>query len=236
MGKLTVFFVGICSHVKDGLSGEVPHRVVLFNWNQDGVINDRPIKAHRAALRILPEDILGGGDEVDEPLTGVTITVKDTPHAPAYENDYHTCLPRLSSFVPPGPMELSDEVVRGKNANLIAAYFDAPGTFTAGRGEKGCAITVMTVQTPNAPVLQLESFDGAVRTIELNDEARIQVENIEPDQPGIENDWDFLVHFKIFTDIPSDAQVPRDVRGCKPVVGIPFPATVGPGCSNSAYP
>ena len=236
MGKLTVYFVGICSHIKDNQSGEVPHRVVLHNWSKDDEINGRFIKEHRAALKILPQNLLGGGEAVDIPLAGVTITVNGTAPEPTYEDNLRPCLPHLKDFVS-GPMQLSDEVVNGKKANLVAAYFDANGHFKARKGEKGCAITIMTVDTNGNPVVQLTNFDGTTQPpIELTDHARIQIENIEPGPSTIENDWDFLVHFKIFTTIPVDTRVPTKVDGCKPAEGVPYPPTVGPGCSNSAYP
>ena len=231
MGNLRVFFVGICSHLRENTSRETEHRVVMINAAQDQEINGHKILAHEAKLRVPAEK------PRSLPLDGVRLRVLNASSPDvAYTDSFFTCIPRATSFAPNLPA-LAPEVVRGRDPELVAAYFDAAGRFSAGVDANGASVAILDVATVGDPILWIESFrDAHIEDIHLPNGAAIQIENLGPGADG-DADHDFLLNFKIARSIPADAAWPTAPAGCGLGVELPFPSnTVGPGCSNSNYP
>lgn len=235
MGKLTVYFVGVCSHLREHTSGATEHRVVLINAAKDDVINGKSIHGHHAWLRYPATP-----KEKGMRLEGVRITANALDTGVFYDDSFFKGIPRLTDFAPDLP-PLSPEIVNGNRPELVAAYFDAKGHFSAGVDDNGASVAILNVSTNGDPVLRIETFPDTsgqttVEEIHLPNGARIQIENLGPGGPA-DRDWDFLLSFKIATSIPKDATWPTQRADCDFDVELPFPHnTVGPGCSNSNYP
>jgi hypothetical protein len=246
MGTLTVYFVGICTHLREFTSREVEHRVVLINGRGGKTINGNEIVGHEASLRYLDAD----GKPQKESLNGVHITVNAVDPKVVYDRSFFTCIPRLTAFAPSLP-SLGMDAAQGRDANLAAAYFDAAGRFVAGADANDASVAVLNVVTQDPPTLTLANFDGTSRPpIELPDGAEIQIENVGPGKGGGDQTHDFLLNFLVAQNIPTDASWPTKrahcyvcrtssdpTSSCKLDVRLPFPGnTVDVGCSNSNYP
>jgi len=232
MTSLTVYFVGLCTHLTKSSSGVVTHRVVLPNAGRDRLVNGRLVRKHDARMRVR------GRPDLDRTLAGVTITVNSTTSKVTYDPSYETCIPRLRDFAESGVPPLSATMIAGENADLVSAYFDASGTFAAGVNKEGAAIAYLHVDTIGSPVLTLDLFEGQTERLELPLGAIVSIENVDAGE-GRRVDHDFLLHFKLFVNVPPDAEWPRHTTGCTelqdPELSAPA-ITVGPGCSNSTYP
>ena len=235
MGTLTIYFVGICSHLwqNDPDSAE-PHRAVLVNAREGHP--DRGIEPHHPLLRVRPEDIVSG--EVPD-LTGVTLTVRDRDARPHYSPAYQTCIPHLVHYTEE-LVEIDPDVTLGRDATRAAAYVDVHGGhWHAGVDKGGAAVAYVTIQTDTTDVaLSIKAFDDElIPDLVLKHDTTIQVENVGSGDD--DNDHDFLLHFLIMNRIPGDAWWPEEGDlTCDPLPTLPWPTrgTVGPGCSNSNYP
>jgi hypothetical protein len=213
-------------------SGVVPHRVVLVNAGRDRLVNGRLVRKHQAMLRIR-------GDKDPVPLDGVTIAVNAVNSLLEYDPSFWHCIPRLRSYSGSDLPPLSAQMVALGNRDLVSAYFDAHGTFSAGRNKQGAAIAILKVATVCRPTLTLTSFTGKTTDRVLPDDSTIRIENIDS---GDAVGHDFLLHYKLFVHVPHDVDWPRDTSGCQEIQDTELsgpsepPITVGPGCSNSNYP
>jgi hypothetical protein len=239
MDSLTVYFVGICTHLREYTSRETEHRVVLINARGGKEINKKTIVGHEASLRYLDLKLT----PQHEPLHGVRITVKNaTTTNLAYDNSFFTCIPRVTAYAP-GIMSLSLDVAKGHDPNLVAAYFDVTaGRFIAGYDSNDASVAVLNVPTDGPPILTIENFpthpDGpSTKEIHLPPDAHIQLENVGPGRAQGDAPHDFLLNFLIAQTIPPDATWPTTRANCKLQFSLPFESnTVDPGCSNSNYP
>ena len=233
MGTLTVYFVGICTHLREFTSRETEHRVVLINAREGREINQETIVGHQATLRYTD----GEGKPQQVPLNGVHITMNAVAPDVVYDRSFFTCIPRLTALAPDLP-SLSLDVAKGRDTSLAAAYFDAAGRFIAGADNNDASVAVLNVVTHDPPTLTLTNFDGSgAKTIELPSEAAIQIENVGPGRAGGDSPHDFLLNFLVAQHVPADAKWPTARAQCTLDVALPFPDnTVDPGCSNSNYP
>jgi hypothetical protein len=239
MGNLTVYFVGICTHLREFTSRETEHRVVLINAREGKEINGRTIVQHEATLRYLDLE----RTPRHEPLNGVRITIKNPSTTDiAYDKSFFTCIPRLTTYAP-NIMSLSLDVAKGHDPNLVAAYFDiTAGRLIAGADANDASVAVLNVPTDGNPILSIETFPGhpngqATKQILLPPDAHIQLENVGPGLGHGEGPHDFLLNLLVAQVIPPDATWPTTRADCKLDVALPFRGnTVDPGCSNSNYP
>jgi hypothetical protein len=236
MGTLTIYFVGICSHLRqDDTDAAQPHRTVLVNAREG--LPDRGIEPHFPFMHVRPEDIISG--EVPD-LTGVTITIHDRNPKANYSPAYQTCIPHLMSFTEE-LVEINPDVTLGRDAVRAAAYVDIQGgLWQAGVDKGGAAVAYVTIQTDTENVaLSIKTFDDEpFPDLVLENNTTIQLENVGSGTD--DNDHDFLLHFLIMSRIPGDAWWPEEGDlTCQPLPNsLPWPTrgTVGPGCSNSNYP
>lgn len=239
MGNLTVYFVGVCTHLREFTSRETEHRVVLINAREGKEINGRKIVRHDATLRYLDPQ----GTPQHEPLNGVRITIKNpSTTGLVYDKSFFTCIPRLTAYAP-NVMSLSLDVAKGHDPNLAAAYFDVTaGRFIAGADSNDASVAVLNIPTDGDPILSIEHFPthpaGAItKEIPLPPNAHIQLENVGPGRAQGDGPHDFLLNLLVAQVIPPDATWPTTRADCKLDVAVPFPSnTVDPGCSNSNYP
>lgn len=232
MGTLTVYFVGICTHLREFTSREVEHRVVLVNARESKTINEKTIVAHEPSLRYTDRD----GTVQKMPLNGVHITTNAVDPNVAYDVSYFTCIPRLTPYAP-DLQSLGMDMAKGRNASLAAAYFDAAGRFLGRVDDNGASVAMLSMATQDPPTLRLVPFDGSDPTeLQLPDDAVIQLENVGPGKDKGDGPQDFLLHFLVATGLPSKPSYPTEPAKC-PGVQLPFPSnTVDVGCSNSNYP
>ncbi len=224
MATVTIYFVGICTHVR---LSETDHRVILINGSKDDiVINGHPIQPHAARLRFSKSESL--------PLDGVLIALNETDSTSHYDRSFETCVPKLLSYAPDLPA-LSEDVVSGKDRDKVSARFAAGGTYFGGVDEKGASVVRLDLETADPPTLTITGFDGSSTVRTLDPGAVLQFENVGATTTADE-DFDFLLHYKIATSIPAKAEWPRTGR-CTYRIDPFYPSnTVGPGCANSSYP
>jgi hypothetical protein len=226
MGKLNVYFVGVCVHLRNSVKG-VPHRVVLINASKGDHIHDLPIDPHFAGLNI-------GVPDTPRP-DGALFTIPNAvSEAVDYDSSFERCIPRLADYSSSPLPPLSDAMTRGKDKALAAAYFDAAGKFSAEVTHGGASVAKLVVETNGSPILRIAPFDGASpEDVNLPDDATIEIANIVGSE-ATENDHDFLLNFKILEKIPDDASWPTEGKECQR--SNRAYTTIGPGCSNTNYP
>jgi len=240
---ITVNFMGICTHVHR--PGDTARRVVLVGAENGARIDNHGIPPHIPRLRIDPKDIvrIEGGIRMDghphglDPtaergvwqLRGVELTLEGTLDQPiSVDDDSFHRIPALSAS---GPLDISAEITMRGNA---ACYFVAPeGTMTAGQTLHGAWRAVLQVEPGAQPRLRAMCFWNRELTyIYLQPTATITVEQIGESE---DSPYDFLLHYRVFNDVPEGAAVPpeeleskkRRKRG---------PGDISIGCSNSRFP
>jgi hypothetical protein len=232
MGELNVYFVGVCVHVRE--VAEATHRVVVLNASNGDTIHRRQIEPHRAKLDI-------GAVGTPAP-NGVIYTIANaTTRIVDYDPSFERCIPRLAEFTKEKDLPaLSDAVVHGKDKTRAAAYFDAVGTFFGEVTSGGASVARLVVKTDGPPRLRVSPFESDLfpeETVSLSDSdtdtVTIAILNVA-DRASAENDFDFLLNFRILENIPEDAWWPTEPRQCK--ASNRDYGSIGPGCSNSAYP
>jgi hypothetical protein len=235
MATLTIYFVGICSHLRpDSPESTDPHRAVLVNAREGHP--PRGIQPHHPRLLVRSEDIITG---TIPPLTGVTITVRDRDAKPNYSEEFGRCIPHLMSYTQE-LVEVNPDVTVERNPARTAGFIDVHGgIWNAGVDEKGAAVAYVKIQTDTEDVaLNIKPFDDSmVHDLVLKDNAEIQVENTG--RSFGDHDHDFLLHFLIMNRIPADARWPEQGDLTCQALPRPLPwdgGTIGPGCSNSNYP
>jgi hypothetical protein len=239
MGSLTVYFAGICTHLREFTSGEVEHRVVLVEARGEREVSGETIVGHEASLHYFRVE---DGAPMKRTLDGVQIKVLNAVGTDiVYESVYFRAIPRLTAYAPT-MRSLSRAVVRGHDPKLAAAYFDASGTMAAGLDKNGASVAVLRVETNGQPVLRIENFslhpDGPlVDDISLPDKSKIQIENVGPGVAKGDRHHDFLLHCLVAEPLPSSPTWPMAPAACEVKLDLPFTSnTVDPGCSNSNYP
>jgi|GEM_PF-3052641 len=255
MGEITVYFVGICTHMQwpeDGLFGEVPgfrHRVVLVNGKAPHDILGMPIPRHLPTLRVATEDIIGvtsrgvpAPAEVTEwQLDGTQIEVVNGVGELVYDKSFECCVPHLKKLTPNLPPPSFHVVVQAE-PEKASAYFEVKsGVMRAGLVSHGAAVSVLTIPTSeDVTKLRLTGFRGGeTQDVLLRSGAQIAVSNVADSE--LDEDNDFLLHYETAEYIPSDAKVPTESAACCNPLDAPRQIlgphlNVGPGCSNSNFP
>jgi hypothetical protein len=254
MGTISIFFVGICTHMHQpeilgGLPG-VRHRVVLVNGKVPRKINGAPIPPHRPSLRIAVKDILGTlppGVPVEDgiaewELEGTRFSIVGAVGALTYEESYRVGIPHLrlltKDLPPPDP-----QVVIDADPSRASCYFDVDaGVFSAGIVGAGAATALLTIDTQDGdPSLRVHHFGKEMPDeYRLRSGAEIAVTNTGLDERGGDDPNDFLLHYETaMPPVPANAGIPTgvapDARRLRSYV-IRTHLDVGPGCSNSNFP
>lgn len=227
MAEITVYFVGVCTHVRDQAPMKGDHRVLLVNaWNGD-TINRLRIDPHEARLWLNEKQHL--------PLKGVSVTLNATQTGVTYDGTFERCIERALEYAPDLD-SLDQDVLRPKDSRKIAALFEAGGRYYGGVDDHGASVAKLEVVTYDPPVLTITPFGSdQSQEIELKDGAILQIENLGR-KASDDHDFDFLLHYRIGTSIPEKAGWPEKRKACTELVP-PFPHnTTGPGCANSTYP
>jgi hypothetical protein len=105
-------------------------------------------------------------------------------------------------------------------------------------GEASAAI--LRIETAGAPRLSITPMDGGdAYEFEFTDGAVLELGNVVTG-PEAHRDADFLLHYRAFETIPSDARTPTRTPSCEGLRPLPLGRLphyeLGPGCSNSQYP
>ena len=254
--KLNVFFVGLCTHVWwDEPPRTFSKRVVLHNAISGDVIKGKNIKSHIPTLRIAAADIeemhslnLPGTDGILEwKLNGGRVSIANPIDGEAVpDSTFSTCIPHLRDLMPDvGPP--SEAAVDSHDPSIISCIFE----LTAGRlygctNKPGAALGLFVAETKDLPILRFTSFENGesrTSTITLRAGAKITLSNLGA-CAEYDDSFDFYLHYKLAAVMPErDFVVPgRDrIKDCA-VFNEDVPTwppgfgSVGPGCSNSAYP
>ncbi len=246
MGQVTVYFIGICTHMQwpeDGVFGEVQgfrHRVVLVNGKAPRTINHKPIPRHRPMLRVESKDVIGGPVDITSyELDGATVQIANAIGELQYEESFQCCIPHLKALTPNLPPP-SYRVVAGAHPERASAYFEVTsGVLTAGIVSRGAAVSVLTMTTlDESPLLRITGFRGEQAEFHLRNHANVVISNVAESE--YDEDNDFLLHYETAEYVPEDAQVPTQSAPCCVQTEVPEfvrgRLNVGPGCSNSNFP
>jgi hypothetical protein len=242
--SLTVRFTGICTHLRNlGLGENAPssHRVVLVRADQGAFIqNDAfpdgaKIPPHIPKLKIDPADIVSidGYPYGLEPtgqagvwrLCGVHLTLEGTTEE-FWRDTTCTDIPRLeTAATAPG---ISSEVVAQGQA---ACYFDIHNGKLSSYKTAHDARFALLETASDAPGLRVKSFwNQESCLIRLRPGATIEIEHTGYQQG--DSHQDFLLHYRVFSDVPSDAIIPPEPKSERNKI----PGDISIGCSNSQYP
>lgn len=250
--ELNVFFAGVCTHVWwDEPPVRYTKRVVLRNATAGDDIHLKHIKPHIPTLRIAAADIVGM-DSLDLPgtdgilqwrLSGGRVRMANAIDGePVPDPSFGTCIPHLRNLTPNvGPP--SDAAVDGDDPSIISCIFElTAGTLYGCTNQSGAALGLFVAKTNDLPILRFTPLGtGPGRTIMLRDGARITFSNLGATTED-DDSFDFYLHYRLAQDMPETLGVPGpDRQGCA-VFNEDVPTwppgfkSVGPGCSNSAYP
>jgi hypothetical protein len=239
MGKLTVRFVGLCTHIRFAeISNDPllpPHRVVLVVADEDVLLGHQVGKHEPVLIRPhqRPDDVRGQRVRVSNAVPGTAVTYDAT------FLEGPTCVPSLRALTPGLTNDdLDPHVV--KEGDEAAAQFDVTrGCFRAQRDETSGAIsTWVEIETDGPPELVIESLpDGEeIGSLPLEgDEVEISFGNRDVDSARESRD-DFFWHYKILKEMPHDPGRPNPTnRSFRPTKTFDVEIN-GPGCSNSTWP
>ena len=242
MDKLTVDFIGICTHI---LTNEEtwphPHRVVLprsaAHHPHTGFLiiaktdTSQDVQAFARELH----GALGYSETADAyqlTLQGVELAVDNGTGDYAWDDKTFRCgIFSVQDFAGGQPLgKPNEDVARRRFKHRAHAYFDIPsGLLSAKRVDESSA-AVLDVNTTAAPRLRAKSFEGNHEAVlELRSGAAIQITHTTHDS----DDRHFLMHFELASNPVNDPTYPTEPAPClEPDYGT----GIGPGCSNSTFP
>ena len=252
--ELNVFFAGVCTHVwwnEDPV--RYSKRVVLVNGSGVTPIHDKLIQPHIATLRIEVADIENldtldwkgtiHGGIVEWKLNGERFHIENAVGGDTKAHDsFYTCMPHLrdltSTVGHPSQAKIED-----LDPGLTSCIFYLTGgTLYASANESEAVLGRLHVETTEAPRLNVTPFGKPSVTMHLKPGAKITFSNLGATRED-DDQYDFYLHYQLADEMPTTKLgVPEHGRtGCgylnEPVKTLPpgF-GSVGPGCSNSAYP
>ena len=247
---LKIDFAGVCTHV--WWTDSIPpytSRVVLVNASAGDHIRGRDIKPHVATLRVLKEDVVNGdalrGARNNDPvidylLAGARVRVNAT--SPVHKDpSFRNCIYSLRELTPALGMP-SREAVDDGVPDRTACIFDVTGGTLHGRvNPSGAAYASLETDTQGDPTVTI--FNAVTHDsieIILKPGAEITISNLGATEQD-DDLYDFYLHYRLAATMPKDPGLPGpDPRIClRPAPGATWPpnfGSVGPGCSNSAYP
>src|ERR1700756_2816276 len=109
MGDVTIYFVGICTHITEG--ADVPHRVVLLHEEKSVKIHGITIESHMPRIELRPRDVISGA----LPKRQVRRILRN-PNAVGdieYDEHYQCAIPSLEELANQS-LVLNEEVVIGR--------------------------------------------------------------------------------------------------------------------------
>lgn len=252
--EVGVYFLGVCTHVWwEEPPSVFTKRVVLVNAIHDTPFPDKTILSHLATLSIAAADInRTKGIVLPEPVdgivtlnlnrTGVRIQIANTTGIdPWRDQSFRDCVPRLgvltSTIGPPSKAAVDDG-----RPDLVSCIFAVTGgRLQGGSNGQGAAFALLTAETNGNPLLHITPFGSETPgEIELRDNAQITIANIGATEVH-DDQWDFYLHYKLAETMPTVRGLPdpSPCRGGNTPPAQTWPPgfkSVGPGCSNSAYP
>ena len=250
MSKITVNFIGVCTHMN--WTQTEPHftrKTVLVNaWNGTQ-IDQRWIPPHKAELRVLLADVVPpssppserDGDVAIYELRGVLLRIEAAVGDFQYDPSYFTCVPSLEKLTPTIGRPSQTVVDGNLPVDVAAAVLTTAGTMHGGRTVTGAAVAWWAVETSGTdPVaLTMIGFDDRLEAIiRVREGSTVTVANIGDKK--IDSLDDFLLHYKTAERVPENPGLPSFPPFRCAVIPdhetIPHPVTIGPGCSNSGYP
>jgi hypothetical protein len=253
MGSLTTHFVGLCTHIQAPLITGVPHRCVLVNGVIPSNINDHALATHVATLSMQAGDIISSETTLRLPpanesnivvwqIDGASLKISNSlpipPNGLNYMPPYFGCIPSLTALTP-GLGPLSSSMINDGDQLQASCYFDVDsGTFDAGATLANSAMAVLTSEVSgDSAIITATSFVWGTGTITIKSGAEIHVTNFGVG-PNADSSFDFLLQYRVFHSLPSNAGVPNLLGGCVPITAAwgGYPDDAGPGCSNSNYP
>ena len=234
MGEITIYFVGICTHLQRVVE-DVPHRVVLVHEEQDVTINGYKIRSHKPYFMLERGEVVSG-ELPREPRRVVLSIENGTGDAPSYDDDYDCAVFSLSRLIDRNlPLNRAVAVERARPASV---YFDVDhGDFTAGFISGGATAARLTAETAGNPAISIAPMDGgATSLVEVTSGSVLIIQN-DAGALSAHHDADFLLHYNLTESIPKDAKFPEKPPQCPGLEVFPIPVNeLGPGCSNSNYP
>lgn len=253
--EIEVFFAGVCTHV---WWNEPPvsysKRVVLVNGSGFTPIHDKLIKPHIATLRIAAADIEGldtldwkgtiHDGIVEWKLNGERIHIENAVFGdPQADDSMLTCMPHLRDLTSAVGHPSHAAIEELDPALTSCVFYLTGGTLYARQNENEAVLGRLLVETTEAPRLNVTPFGKPSVTIHLKPGAKITFSNLG-ETTEADDEFDFYLHYQLADEMPTTPLgIPHKGRtGCgyysnEPVKTIPpgF-GSVGPGCSNSAYP
>ena len=250
--EIGVYFVGVCTHVQWGKTRPAfLNRVVLVNGSGHPRVRDKDIPSHVAALHIAADDVLGTesivlpepvGGIITLPLNGVRMRIANTiGEINPPDGSVGTCIPSLDQLTP-GLGRPSKEAVEDGKPELTSCIFDVTGgRLQGGSNGNGAAFGFLSAETDGTPRLRITPFGSETwGEIQLRDHAQITLSNLGENET--DDEWDFYLHYKLAETMPlGDLGRPgrspcADHNTQSASTWPPGFKSVGPGCSNSAYP
>ncbi len=230
MDELTVYFIGICTHLQWPMGPDAtPHRVILIN--SDAQTGATPVAKHHTRVEIWNGDVLRQWRELNGAAVSIVGALDGTV---TYDGHYHCAIPRLLRDGFAESMTLSRQVTDAPDASLVSGLIDLPNArFTAEKLPHGAVLAKATVQAKKPTRISIHLFDGHSEILPVEDGDYVVFKNTAaPHQDGEE---DFDLHFLIADPVPVIRQnVPRRVCDI-PMHPLPM-QSIGPGCSNTNFP
>lgn len=226
MAKVTIRFLGICSHVR---TGKFKHRVVLVNGDKDFNRPDTPPKLRGIPPHIARVTEMQGQSRM---LTGVQLGIRtDEGPQPVDDHAWRNRLPRVHV----NGIDL--DVIDGEDPSQTAAYIDIDRGRLSICCHQGAFVSVLTLDNVTNPRLTLRCFgQNDVEEWPLEDGAEVHIDNASQHQ--YEDEKHFNLHYLIggMSRVGQAGPPDRSCTSSDPKCAIPPFASLGPGCSNSDYP
>jgi hypothetical protein len=272
MGQVTISFLGVCTIFRnlpalatpEGLPPGTPipsNRVVLARTTTQFLEKNPSIDRHIAILQMPPYQLLNNSPALPPlewftpdtyKLDGVQLSIPNATQTKL--KGCLCCLPSLQEHLdqplgPPAPWVYLPDRER------VQAWFDITGGNVRARlmsTDPPCptipSITLVTINTDGAPILQYQPFpppDGPAEPptqVELTSlSPNVNVMNFANGEALVDDNSDFLLNYTLAETMPPDSavRVPRKNR-CTKFSRITYfvggCGDAGPGCSNTGFP
>ena len=209
MGELTVYFIGICTHLQYPMGPQfTPHRAILIN--SDAQTSATPAAPHHTRVEIWKGNLLLQRCDLNGAAVSIVGALDGTV---TYDEHYRCAVPRLLLDGFAESMTLSRRVRQTPDAELVSGLVDLPNArFTAEKLPHGAVVAKATVEVQEPVQISLQPFAGESEIFEVEDGA-----------------------FVVADPVPV---VRRNVvrRVCNiPMHPLPM-QSIGPGCSNTNFP
>lgn len=233
--RVTVHFVGICTHVQDtplplDTTGPLPAgtvtRVVLVDARNGLRVCDTPVPPHTAVLSIEPRFIFSTPEEIEGlnqtvagvwTMSGVELKLGDSAEPLMWTKDYR-CLPSLTRAAGQPALALDNRVVEeGPAACVFRIQAGTLEAYTT-NDPSHAVVGKLTREDSDGTLIVTRTWDRSTFYIVLKNDENGEAPQIFVSNVGSVYDTptDFMLHYRVTTWTPEECVGPENTCTIRP--------------------